>query len=1425
MSIEEKKQDLLRRIENNELEFSEEDFVIIENDEDVYLPLLVKVAHGECPITEEVYDLLNTVLNIVIERELLPKEDIENIILRFADAYLHKGFYSTNFATGVAQEYEMDDEMTHILQRLADNYLLDPDSMFEHADIDDELIVKLVELKRFDVIESFKGQMVNGYIPTEEIYNLLIETWPYEKKPFIAIMYEKNNGLYHFSTDNTYSELLTEYEQLRGSYKNIVNSSFTENQNEDKKIKILAQIDNIRKLIKEKIFKHDNLDEFHKDPSLLKKLIDDPNYSAPETDLFKDDEAGEIALELFNNNILYYASYLDYLGLVTKEQVEEKVQYCLNNHLSLTTETLEYFHIKYLNNPDLVKLLVDYGQLNKVLNADYYLHYTEALDNRQLEDLIPYIIESIKYSPLNKDYLTKIDYRIIQYPEIAEAIIALGEVTQIDLPDTGFNDKVIELVIEASKKQPFIQINVDVDKDNHALTVALISAGCYKTVIRNVLYQYLSNEEFYDFVQANIEDIAFVDYLIGACFTSLKYENPEILNELIGRPYATEQILIHLEYAANDVSFISEEAMERLLKYMAKKNNVNERNLIKIEKQLGPNIVKYFNNDEFYDFVDLPEEELDKILALLPKGEYTMRDVEAGYESIIQHLFIKMKPNEANIFSEFLHAIEDQDEVRIKYLKERLIIDTSLDFLFKLINEYDLDNINDTDDLLNLIIEKLSGPEREHYIDILHDLTDEYVSKARDRFHNYHYFDIIHPSYSKLFDEMISNIDNNESIQLKSRIEQIASYLDDKFYKSFSFYKSLPEECKDPRYLLEFLCKKIADPTKRNKYLPFLKEAVDYYVSLLRNKFSYYLTMGDELKLPYKNEPRNTRSAINKFYVTRCHLFETEDGELLKDLIYDKLVEQGVPEEIIDDCINYYGTGLVLYHKPEEVKQYLPQVIKTANEIVRSHKIYNTTGLEPEEQTIIDSLNANHELIRLYYVGAPKMDPYQILISLNMPLLRKNLLNNEAMYNKLLEIMKKRKLHLMPSCFDYLFLNGDICADYYTIASFINYFTAIYENERKRMIAIGKHPDDALSSLTSILIQADTYGRASGVYSQILGPEDARLIRANPEPFSSTQFEGNTRMKMAVELTEECYRRQTCTIPTFDKTYELDSEKKMNVIVGNLTAPCNLTHGERTGACMRIGGIADSLLRFCITNPNGFFIRFEDPETHEYISRVSGFRNGNTVFLNQLRCSCIPDKYDDYDVIEACSYAAEELIELTKDSSCPIENVVVTHRYALEDYFDGEVFLGIADNKEGLPRFYSDIGNSGVILATTARETDFAPVKLDKSKVPTYPMCRSKVTFSRDPEELAIKINRVASVKAILAGADYEDLTPVEFPDGLLYGMATDDWYIYVNDNGEISFDYIDIDPRAKEEVTANLMIVEQMIDREAPEGEIKHGL
>ena len=54
----------------------------------------------------------------------------------------------------------------------------------------------------------------------------------------------------------------------------------------------------------------------------------------------------------------------------------------------------------------------------------------------------------------------------------------------------------------------------------------------------------------------------------------------------------------------------------------------------------------------------------------------------------------------------------------------------------------------------------------------------------------------------------------------------------------------------------------------------------------------------------------------------------------------------------------------------------------------------------------------------------------------------------------------------------------------------------------------------------------------------------------------------------------------------------------------------------------------------------------------------------------------------------------------------------------------------------------------------------------------------------------------------------------LEFKEDLLYCIANDDWYIYVDKNLKIKSEYISVDPRSKEEIDKYKTIVEEMLEK-----------
>ena len=226
----------------------------------------------------------------------------------------------------------------------------------------------------------------------------------------------------------------------------------------------------------------------------------------------------------------------------------------------------------------------------------------------------------------------------------------------------------------------------------------------------------------------------------------------------------------------------------------------------------------------------------------------------------------------------------------------------------------------------------------------------------------------------------------------------------------------------------------------------------------------------------------------------------------------------------------------------------------------------------------------------------------------------------------------------------------------------------------------------------------------------------------------------------------------------------------------------NLTYGERTGACMRIGGAGASLFDYCLNGKNGFHIRFSDPETNEFVSRVSCFRNGNTVFMNQLRNS-VSIKYKDEDLIEAAQMIGKELIELTKDSESPIKNVVINQRYAMYSSKKRTSHLGVEDVKKGLGSFYSDVDEAAIVLATANKDDSLIPIDLS-AKVPEYKPQRGRINYY-ESEKAQEMVEHYHMLDSLLSGNSIES-GEIVLNENIVACISGDDWYISVDNKGKI---------------------------------------
>ncbi len=428
-------------------------------------------------------------------------------------------------------------------------------------------------------------------------------------------------------------------------------------------------------------------------------------------------------------------------------------------------------------------------------------------------------------------------------------------------------------------------------------------------------------------------------------------------------------------------------------------------------------------------------------------------------------------------------------------------------------------------------------------------------------------------------------------------------------------------------------------------------------------------------------------------------------------------------------------------------------------------------------------------------------------------------------FNALIAILNKYRFLEWGDLFEPTIKKLSLGEDTINIFNFINAFSKIYDNEKKTILRERKKLIDILVeemkkegktkeeidnyikikesepiniNITAykILKYSTIYSSIANYYKLILGIEDFDFVKRNDQP-NSAHRNAEERLQKTSEMQLKMMEFDKITIPSFIYDYETNQEQKtkLRVAVGNRADSRNLTHGERTGACMRAYGHADSLFEFCNTDPRGFHIVFTDPETNEYVSRVSGFRNGNTVFLNQLRYST-NYKYTTEDVIAACKAACEELIKRSKDSTMPIENVVASPYYALSLY-DTQL-LSESNIGKDVYTGYKDVSSNAVVLATTGENGLAVPLKLDGNNQPIYEPVRipaKEYIGEQITENINVLIQRITAIKECLANKDnpqyYKslDFDYETLETKFIHVIIGQDWYVALDINGNLTYD------------------------------------
>ena len=256
-----------------------------------------------------------------------------------------------------------------------------------------------------------------------------------------------------------------------------------------------------------------------------------------------------------------------------------------------------------------------------------------------------------------------------------------------------------------------------------------------------------------------------------------------------------------------------------------------------------------------------------------------------------------------------------------------------------------------------------------------------------------------------------------------------------------------------------------------------------------------------------------------------------------------------------------------------------------------------------------------------------------------------------------------------------------------------------------------------------------------------------------------------------------------------------------------------LLSGIDTHSCFKCDGTDNDFFHYCALDKNGFVIKITDNEGN-MVARVAGFRDGNTVLINQLRTI-----YDlgnnDYSnnsdsetsqIIDTLRTACMDIILNSfkyESEEERIKYVFITRSYAMErqkgnvsntvtdkirkrlqlyakNEKDWKEFIQNRNLKESYKQnfFTTDLVKEEFQLICMAGDIS----KLDENSLkfkdvePTYKRTRNEITATCNiTDELVNKVNKIRAMGSLLEGKKYRKLNiPVE--NSLVF--IGDNWYI-----------------------------------------------
>ena len=529
---------------------------------------------------------------------------------------------------------------------------------------------------------------------------------------------------------------------------------------------------------------------------------------------------------------------------------------------------------------------------------------------------------------------------------------------------------------------------------------------------------------------------------------------------------------------------------------------------------------------------------------------------------------------------------------------------------------------------------------------------------------------------------------NPNNIEIQNRISDYARRFGD-LYKQHIINKVYEDTIKNIKRDLYTI----------NKGSPVVKKKLGEKIQMqnFRNKYTIedeetlkvvedcILKVKSKLKLNYPINDEELRKVIIDYAI--------KQNPLLEPSRYQDVLKQNEVNKII----NRLNAGNIDENNIDFIKN--KQFIKS--KMVNGKKVYytdsfNFTKEELEEcskyiayQTVIKMFNG---AVMPYVKQLPATITDNILRTINIEFNDENYVFNENVIDRLgiidateifayseeiAKLPKDIRDRLYKILFEedlYMFIIAD---------SLINYGSDIYIYEEKDENGFIINLIENIARLPSIInideINISNYSKIKKYMAILQSLSNDDIIKLGPTLINMT-VDNNAfnprglttveKLKRTNSLYDRMITKTNFTVPRTKGKYN-----QIGFEVMKQDDPHFLTCGFETDACFRVGGHDNDFLHYCALNKNGFVIKLSDSKGN-FLGRASGFRNGNAIYLNQLRTiydksgnktKHIPQEFK-LELINALKACTDQIIRESSQSKEPIDYAIINHAYSLEEY-------------------------------------------------------------------------------------------------------------------------------------------------------------